>query len=255
MLQGLFFAFFVASLCGAHTVQRTEPPVYQFPATEVTSQIQQAQALIEVFRETVKNDFGSQTWQVDFDWNQTYLGAGSTQYDGVFHIMLWGGWVRATYMTPGALAATLCHEAGHRLAGAPVQHFQGQDPWSSAEGQADHYAASVCLPRLYEALLKVHSPLLQRSQEPEAEVICRNSKDPHKCQWVATSGIDLIQVAQVYYEREVPFARPEIRAAEKPAATLEIAYPTYQCRMNTFTTDAVCDQGLACPRLACWFVQ
>jgi hypothetical protein len=255
MLKILFCAL-LSPIAFSHPVHRVDPPVYLFPETENSSQITEMQtlALIDFFRNEMNPDFGATHWQVDFNWKQAYLGAGSSFYDQTFHIMLWGGMVRATSMTAGALAAILCHEAGHKLAGPPLQHFPNEEAWSSAEGQSDHYASTVCLPRLYQALRSAHSPLLQTSEEPEARKLCRNSKDPAQCVWVATSGIDFIQFIQVYYDRDVPFADPSVNALEKPESTLHTAYPSYQCRMDIFKQGAPCDQGLKCPRSRCWFV-
>ena len=189
----------------------------------------------------------------NFDWKQPYIAAGST-YDGEnFKVMLWGGLVRARYMTLGGVAAVICHEIGHKLGGQPHQKFNGHEAdWSSAEGQADTFAATRCLPQMYDNLKSFFPDYLLTERDPATAQICASTTDPDKCRWIASSGIELIQSMQVYFDLEIPMANPTIWAPEKPSDTLHTQYPTYQCRMDIFKSGAV---DPSASRLPCWFVE
>lgn len=168
-------------------------------------------------------------WQ--FDWTKPWLGAGSTLNGDVFSIMLWGGLVRSTGMTPEALELILCHEYGHALGGAPLQ----SDQWSSTEGQSDWWAASTCLPELYQDRGLTHSDSADR---------------------IRKAGLDFTLWVHRHYEPmgEVPALAH--RAPELPttAATPVNSYPSLQCRLDTFAIAAECvaNHSTTCARPRCF---
>jgi hypothetical protein len=192
----------------------------------------------------------------DFDWSKPWLGAGSLRLAPsterlrpVFSIMLWGGYIRATGMTLPALEFTICHEFGHFLAGAPHQIFSGEPlHWSSAEGQADWWAASVCLPELYRS---------------------RGMTRPESAARTLEAGRDFAHFAHLQYEKGSIEASLEKRAAEIPTKTLTTAYPSTQCRLDTIADAADCalknhnvgtvsdsvGAAISCTRPRCWFAE
>lgn len=236
-------------------VQRPNIPIYQFPVEQNISGIQEYE--VQILAALLELEFGkslgnqSRSWTEKFSWKTPYLGAGS-QFDGHdFIVLLYGGMVRARYMNLGALSAILCHELGHKLGGAPYQKFPGSDPdWSSAEGQADTFAAQVCLPRLYDRIRQMFPHFLRQEVEPVATWLCLNHKEKEKCQWVVTSGVDFIQFGQVYFDLDVPMADPMIWSQERPTKTLYTSYPSYQCRMDIYKSAALADPS----RQRCWYV-
>lgn len=186
-----------------------------------------------------------------FKWEAPHLGAGSKKTDNQFSILLYGGMVRARYSTIGSVSAVICHELGHALGGPPYQIFPNENPhWSSAEGQSDSFAANTCLPRLYDRLLVQAPRLIQPSEEPSTQSLCARSNDPKKCEWVATSGIDFIQMVQVYFDLDTPQADPNLWTREQVSKTLHTQYPSYQCRMDIYKSKAADPDA---KRLPCWF--
>jgi hypothetical protein len=247
--------FLMGQFSVAHDVHRDASGPFEFPVEQNFSSLQKDD--IDLLLQQLDLEFGSlihnpsESWQSGFDWEKPYLGAGSVLFAGNFKVMLWGGMVRARFMTFGAVASLLCHELGHRLGGAPHQQFPGQsEDWSSSEGQADYFAATVCLPKIFDRLQKVAPQKLKQDTEPVTESLCRSSANPQRCQWVATSGIDMIQVLQVYYDYDIPFADPQSWSQERPVTTLLTQYPSYQCRMDTFKSGA---RDPKAPRLRCWY--
>jgi hypothetical protein len=182
----------------------------------------------------------SSGFQWDFHWDKPWLGAGSIFTDDeTFKVMLWGGLVRAEKMTVPALEAVLCHEFGHLLGGTPRQIFPSlSEPdvehWSSTEGQSDWWAATVCLPRLYSA----------RGLKP-AEIRDR----------VVTAGLEFTVFAHFHFDKNAPLPSLQSNASETPEHTLKLAYPSLQCRLDTFRIGAESALGITVStRPRCWFV-
>lgn len=255
-MKSLFFVLFFVIPLFSHSVERPVPMTYQFAIQENKSGItnDDLQILLSLLDQEFAGPINNKhvSWMKDVLWDSPYIGAGSNQIDGDFYILLMGGLVRAPYMTVGALSAVLCHELGHKLGQDPYQQFLNEGAhWSSSEGQADTFAASDCLPKLYNRLKKEAPYLLRDSDEAAAVILCRTAVNQERCRWVLTSGIDFVQSMQVYFDREIPFADPSKTAAEQPSETLLSSYPSYQCRMDIYKTKAVTPEA---PRQRCWYV-
>ncbi|MDO9184154.1 MAG: hypothetical protein Q7U04_17200, partial [Bacteriovorax sp.] len=67
-------------------------------------------------------------------------------------IVINGGLARHPLMTRDGFLLLVCHEIGHHLGGAPkiLRGNSGLKSWSSAEGQADYYATTKCLPKFFQ---------------------------------------------------------------------------------------------------------
>lgn len=234
----------------AELMDEVTSPVISFPVEKSESGIEVLQAVMlmaeieKQMRPLIVPDVttgasGAFAW--DFDWEKPWLGAGSLMdSQGTFKIMLWGGFIRSTKMTMLALEATICHEFGHLLGGLPKQMFpvSGSDTreehWSSAEGQSDWFAATICLPALYRA----------RGLN-ELEIQAR----------VAQAGLDFSLFSHHHFEPLSPLPSLAASAKETPSSTLHTAYPSLQCRLDTFRLGADCSNSKQpCPpRPRCWF--
>jgi len=137
-----FHLFYFLNFSQAHQVARSATPQFIFSIEDNQSGLQDSDVQIlfwilnHHYEKKISN--ADRPWTQGYDWSNSYMGAGAL-YDGRnFSVMLWGGFIRARYMHIGILSATLCHEIGHKLGGAPYQKFPDADPhWSSAEGQSD----------------------------------------------------------------------------------------------------------------------
>ena len=131
-------------------------------------------------------------------------------------IVMNGGLARHPGMTFNAFLVLICHEVGHHLGGAPkiLRGNSGLRSWSSAEGQADYYATSKCLPTFFDTLYdlkesvtsasltvsKVFASLMKGTQEPQL------------------GNIDSSTVATTIY-----------------------THPKPQCRLDTYLAGASCE--------------
>lgn len=191
----------------------------------------------------------------NFDWNQDYVGAGSSyQADKKeFNVMLFGGHVRATSSNFEVVAATLCHEIGHFLGGPPHQiFFAGTEDWSSAEGQSDWFAASQCLPKVFDDFILNHPEFLTFHNEEVTAELCKDVKEKRKCQWILGAAETLAHFFDKIYEHET--SAPSLLKTERQVVieTLHTKYPSVQCRLDTMKEGAFCAERI-CERPACWY--
>lgn len=227
-----------ASLAGSQVAQVISyPPERNVSKIDVSSTILTMTEIAGLYSAAVHAHDTAFAW--DFSWEKPWLGAGSKLYEGTFSIMLWGGFVRAEGMTLRGLEFTICHEFGHFLGGEPRQTFPFEtESWSSVEGQADWWAASVCLPTLYRL---------------------RGLKTSAARDRILKAGLDFARFAQSQYEKDSPSVSLDKAAPERPASTLVLSYPSLQCRLDTIRLGADCivsdeDASGQCERPRCWFV-
>lgn len=169
----------------------------------------------------------SKKYPVQFDtrWNSPYFGAGVSLYNQKFNIVVFGGMARIDGMTKEAYATVICHELGHIIGGAPYSKMKGYE-WSSIEGQADFFAASVCLPRYFISL-----GVGQKSLKNEIEASAYEFFETVKFVSSETKNQPLIRW----------------HATQEVAKETIQGYPSIQCRYENYRESSV--------RPACWFKQ
>lgn len=160
---------------------------------------------------------------LDAQWESPYFGAGMSNQKSM---MILGGTTRVEGMTKDAYAAVVCHELGHVLGGAPYQTINGVE-WASAEGQADFFAASVCLPGYFKSLGTSAHDISARVEKAGYEML--SSLAPF-----GSGTRDEVGSLQRFYELD-----------EKVEKTLINNYPSLQCRYETFRNPF--------KRSDCWF--
>ncbi len=161
---------------------------------------------------------------LDAHWESPYFGAGVSLYQNQIKLMILGGMVRVPGVSLEAYAAVICHELGHMIGGYPFQTIEGAE-WTSAEGQADFFAASICLPRYFRSLG------LESSIIPKA---------------VETSGFEMMWAYRKFDSStiNIGLTRSEVQMP-KVQKTLLNQYPSLQCRYENFRNPK--------QRPTCWF--
>ncbi len=201
---------------------------------------------------------------IQLKWESDRVNAHATRDDqGNMLVTVDGGMLRHQLMTEETFMAVLCHELGHHLGGAPRQ-FRGNTQfrgWSSAEGQADFYAASKCLPALWS------NQNVEKSG-PEWDKALELCKGDRVCARVGLAGFAL---AQLFASERPDSGHLELgHQTQFPVFTTVYGHSTPQCRAETFLAGARCADDKDTPfdpqnpfqgdcseagggRPACWF--
>lgn len=175
-------------------------------------------------------------------WQSPYFAAFAELKD-IASVSLWGGMARAPGATKIALAATLCHELGHLLAGEPRQTIPGAE-WSSSEGQSDHFAAMECLPELFRS-----QSIVVEKFDPEVLILCEQHQN---CAEVVQAGVDFVRLIQRYSYRENPRVHI-LTPAGASDSLVRNSYPSDQCRLDIYVNAGLCLAGKAnCQAIPCW---
>lgn len=168
-------------------------------------------------------------------------------------ISIFGGMIELPGMTRDSAALILCHELGHGLGGAPFKDASADSEKMSVEGQADFYAASVCLPRVFRYLAQPLTPLWAPSPraiapDPARLVLERGCPDEIcRRSFAAAEGFRAL-LSRVWGPRGE--TRWDLRDASAVSAvdTRPAHYPSAQCRLDTLVNGI-----LKSERPACWF--
>ena len=197
--------------------------------------------ILELSREIYETEFQRQSHRLRIrgQWESERVEASAHREedrDGQLAVItITGGLARHPGITVGALALVLCHEIGHFLAGEPA--VRGY----STEGQADYYAAAVCMPRLLSRLPEASRP---KDQEVPDLVVgrCtaafRRAARQAACIQTTMSGLTL---SHFFAERKRT-ARPWFETPDPGSVSVVgFATPTVQCRLDTFSAAALCN--------------
>ena len=79
-------------------------------------------------------------------WESPTINAQAWRLGSARFVRVYGGLVRHPAITKYGLALMLAHETGHHLGGSPRDPAM---PWMTWQGQADYWAASVAMPRIW----------------------------------------------------------------------------------------------------------
>ena len=117
-------------------------------------------------------------------WESPTINAQAWRLGSAQFVRVYGGLVRHPTITKYGLALMLAHETGHHLGGLPRDPAM---PWMTWQGQADYWAASVAMPRIWgprasgatlraaREILKLHRMLESQfdDDEPDLSPDCR----------------------------------------------------------------------------------
>lgn len=102
-------------------------------------------------RKTIQNLlnlFGEAFPEIRYDllWESPSINAQAWQLGSARYVRVYGGLVRHQAITKYGLGLMLAHETGHHLGGPP---YDPGMPWLTWQGQADYWAASVAMPKIW----------------------------------------------------------------------------------------------------------
>ena len=148
-------------------------------------------------------------------------------------IQISGGFARHPDITPDAFALILCHEIGHHIAGPPkIWKF-------SAEGQADYFAASDCLRKLF---MRPELPWTPKYVPRVVRLACNDAfgkkEEQLVCARIALAGATLAR----YFALKRNLLTPLLSRQDRAIAQQTILVPASpQCRLDTYFAAALCN--------------
>lgn len=209
----------------------------------------------------------NKTLIIDKRWNDGTVDAYATrdtQNNPV--IVMNGGLARHPLMTRDAFLLLICHEVGHHLGGAP-KIFRGNSGlrgWSSAEGQADYFATSKCLPLFFKS--QMESKSFDIDLDSDAYKVALSYCRDNTCARVALAGLS---ASKVFSSLVIGTPEPKLTGNDKTIVSKTYYnHPNPQCRLDTYRSGANCESEIpfdsidakigACvkdeeARPTCWF--
>lgn len=160
-------------------------------------------------------------------------------------VVMNGGLARHPQMSKDAFLLLICHEVGHHLGGAPkiLRGNSGLRGWSSAEGQADYYATSKCLPLFFKAA--ADSKAFDPEIDPANYKIALSKCQDDSCARIALAGL---ATSKVFASLVSGMPEPKLTTNDSTKVSKTIYnHPNPQCRLDTYMSGARCDQGLETP--------
>jgi hypothetical protein len=131
--------------------------------------------------------FGREFPEITYEllWGSGTINAQAWRLGSIRYVRVYGGLIRHPKMTRPGLALMLAHETGHHLGGPP---YDPGMPWISWQGQADYWAASVGMKRVFglearkmtltgaRQIAELHRDFAGNSEddEPDLSVACRH---------------------------------------------------------------------------------
>jgi hypothetical protein len=167
------------------------------------------------------------------------------------------GFVRSDELTDDAKTLQICHEMGHLLGGTPLKPGDTtQIPTLSVEGQADYFATSFCLRRVWGKKLpdqKIPSYRICKNSFPEnteAQLFCNRAVDASKSLALfdyefTNREADAERLKYQGSEERKWFDRkPSIGRNETTIVNETVTdWPSPQCRLDTFIAGILCDHA------------
>ncbi len=178
--------------------------------------------------------------------------AGRALHDPAWFIGVGGGLLLLKDMTEEGLTLVVCHEIGHLFGGFPFvrEGFTGLLLPLSVEGQADYFAAQVCLKRLWSGVDNSRNRQgveYRAAIEAPAANLCERSYLRRNEQQLCYKIIYAAQSFVLSLGSAEEVARPP--SVETPEQTEVDAtwglHPMAQCRYDTFVAAALCPTRLS----------
>jgi hypothetical protein len=183
------------------------------------------------------------SWESDFP----NADAGRSRQEDVWYIGVGGGLARLPAMTPEGLTMVLCHEIGHLFAGFPFvrEGFTGLALPVSVDGQADYFAAQVCVRKIWaQDDNRINEEGLRYEDMIEAEAVtqCNAVYQPQGerelCYKTVFAGMSFVKALGKTREDE---PAPSVTTPDRNEVGItDNMHPVAQCRLDTFVAGALC---------------
>ncbi len=188
--------------------------------------------IVSLYADTIKELGGN--LKTEFLWDSPDLNAYAEKEKSNWRIVFHGALYRDKRVTDDGFIMTVCHELGHLLGGAPFK--LGRE--TSAEGQADYWASTVCAKRYFtefpeDIVMSNGFVRDQCTQKYEGDVPSQKI-----CYRTIMAGHSLASFVGMKTEGKTPrFETPDKHVLD----VTDQLHPLAQCRLDTFLAGSLCD--------------
>lgn len=186
-------------------------------------------------------------------WDLNYTHASYSTYthrdSGIreHNLFLFGGYARIAGMTQDTVVATICHELGHGIGGAPLKLKKEPEP-ISAEGQSDYFAYRYCLERMFK---RIPAKVAVVPVSPFVEKVCRLNSVGLDGLEFCYRGFQTLEVERMMFKqsqnKETSYETPDTSLVSAVNQS-ETYYPSAQCRIDTMMAGLLKQE-----RPRCWW--
>lgn len=188
--------------------------------------------IVSLYSDTIKELGGN--LKTEFLWESTELNAYAEKNKSNWKIVFHGALYRDKRVSDDGFIMTVCHELGHLLGGAPFK--LGHE--TSAEGQADYWASTVCAKKYFtefpaEVVMSNGFVRDQCSKKYEDDISAQKI-----CYRTTMAGYSLASFLGLQTEGKQPrFETPDKHVLD----VTDQLHPLAQCRLDTFLAGSLCD--------------
>lgn len=188
--------------------------------------------VVSLYADTIKELGGN--LKTEFLWESNDLNAYAEKNKSNWRIVFHGALYRDKRVTDDGFVMTVCHELGHLLGGAPFK--LGRE--TSAEGQADYWASTVCAKKYFtefpeEVVMTNGFVRDQCTKKYEGDIAAQKI-----CYRTTMAGHSLASFVGMKTEGKTPrFDTPDKHVLD----VTDQLHPLAQCRLDTFLAGSLCD--------------
>lgn len=221
-------------------------------ASKKMGDYQYVENLFNKFQTLYRDQFESLGGRLTFiiDRDSDVVNAHVKREGSLWKIIVNAGLIDHRHTTNGVLQMILCHEIGHHIGGQPYK--SGQNDWVSVEGQADYFATTSCLKKLFKRFPKEAPRTLDfsRTVAEQMREHCKKSRG-NKLESQLCEKIIMISKQTTDFLYKIGHTRRGPRGVRAKyenfdetivQVTME-QHPNRQCRLDTFIAGALCNQG------------
>lgn len=174
-------------------------------------------------------------------WDDATVNASAQRLGSDYVLNMYGGLARHAAITQDGMALVACHELGHHLGGAP--RYATND-WASDEGQADYFANSKCLHRVFldtKGWKFSHPVDDDQVSEKACAAAYRMPWSRAVCRRSAAAGMSVTQLFRALRQQD---AQPHFDTPDQTVVTRTYdGHPDTQCRLDTYFQGSLCTQS------------
>lgn len=169
------------------------------------------------------------------EWSNSEVNAYASREGSNSIVLVSGGLARADETTDEGFLLVLCHEIGHHIGGVPKYTADGG--WASVEGQADYYATSKCLRKIFAKEVNTWNG----DVDPIAERRCGQYwKDEIQYKICVREAMGALSAANLN-ALVSGSAKPRFDAEDKNVVSVTYdRHPASQCRLDTTMHGSLC---------------